>query len=383
MLKNLSIKNFKNIEEEKFELSNLTIFTGLNSSGKTSVLQSLLLLSRKYSLQPSADLNHYTSFFSKFSEVRNKYLKEDITTIVATSEKGEEYTYTLNEQGIEEVDYSILKKLAPTIKKSISSEENKKNKSKEDFLEYIEKIANMTSNLFSYENSLYYLSANRIGPEDISQISHEKKVGINGEYLVGYLAQNKLKNVDSVIQKFEDNATLAYQVDKWLKDILGIDISANLDIVDDMHAKLSFDIEGVTKLSPLNVGSGNSYLLKLLILCLSCVKDDIVIIENPEIHLHPKAQAKLGEFFSFLAENGIQIILETHSEHLINKVRYQVKKNEISNKKVHIYYKASIRDNFSAIDIDDTGHFVDKENQRVPFPTGFFDTSLENLMEIG
>ena len=281
MLKNLSIKNFKNIEEEKFELSNLTIFTGLNSSGKTSVLQSLLLLSRKYSLQPSADLNHYTSFFSKFSEVRNKYLKEDITTIVATSEKGEEYTYTLNEQGIEEVDYSILKKLAPAIKKSISSEENKKNKSKEDFLEYIEKIANMTSNLFSYENSLYYLSANRIGPEDISQISHEKKVGINGEYLVGYLAQNKLKNVDSVIQKFEDNATLAYQVDKWLKDILGIDISANLDIVDDMHAKLSFDIEGVTKLSPLNVGSGNSYLLKLLILCLSCVKGDIVIIENP------------------------------------------------------------------------------------------------------
>lgn len=383
MLKNLSIKNFKNIEEEKFELSNLTIFTGLNSSGKTSVLQSLLLLSRKYSLQPSADLNHYTSFFSKFSEVRNKYLKEDITTIVATSEKGEEYTYTLNEQGIEEVDYSILKKLAPAIKKSISSEENKKNKSKEDFLEYIEKIANMTSNLFSYENSLYYLSANRIGPEDISQISHEKKVGINGEYLVGYLAQNKLKNVDSVIQKFEDNATLAYQVDKWLKDILGIDISANLDIVDDMHAKLSFDIEGVTKLSPLNVGSGNSYLLKLLILCLSCVKGDIVIIENPEIHLHPKAQAKLGEFFSFLAENGIQIILETHSEHLINKVRYQVKKNEISNKKVHIYYKASIRDNFTAIDIDNTGHFVDKEDRRIPFPTGFFDASLENLMEIG
>lgn len=380
MLKNLSIKNFKNIEEEKFELSNLTIFTGLNSSGKTSVLQSLLLLSQKYSLQPNADLNHYTSFFSKFSEVRNKYLKKHTTQITAVSDEDEKYIYNLNELGIEEVNYSILKKLAPAIKKSIKEGGNK---SPDEFFTYIEKIADMTDNLFSYEDKLYYLSANRIGPEDISQISHEKKVGINGEYLIGYLAQNKLKNVDPAIQKFKDNATLAYQVDKWLKDILGIDISANLDIVDDMHAKLSFDIEDVTKLNPLNVGSGNSYLLKLLILCLNCVKGNIVIIENPEIHLHPKAQAKLGEFFSFLAENGVQIILETHSEHLINKVRYQVKKDELSSKKVHIYYKASIRDHFSAIDIDDTGHFMNRKNQRISFPTGFFDTSLENLMEIG
>ncbi|MBO4521389.1 MAG: AAA family ATPase [Alphaproteobacteria bacterium] len=380
MLKELDIKNFKNIKEEHFELSGLTIFTGVNSSGKSSVLQSILLLSKKYSLQQNADLSRYTSFFSKFSEVKNKYIKEDIITIVAISEEDEKYNYNISPQRIEEADYSILKKLAPTIKESILTKKNKQN---DAFLEYIERIANMTRNIFSYEDNLYYLSANRNGPEDISQINHEKKVGINGEYLIGYLAQNKLKNVDVAIQKFKDNATLAYQVGEWLKDILEIDISANLDMIDDMHAKLSFDIEGVTKLNPLNVGSGNSYLLKLLILCLSCVKGNIVIIENPEIHLHPKAQAKLGEFFSFLAENGVQIILETHSEHLINKVRFQVKKNKISNKKIHIYYKKSIKDSFSAIDIDDTGHFVDKENKRIPFPTGFFDTSLENLMEIG
>ena len=102
---------------------------------------------------------------------------------------------------------------------------------------------------------------------------------------------------------------------------------------------------------------------KILIVCLLAKKGNILLIENPEIHLHPKAQAKLGEFFAFIANNGVQVVLETHCENLINQVRYEVYKN---------------------IEMDGTGHFIrENKEDRNNFPTGFFNSTLKELLEMG
>ena len=109
----------------------------------------------------------------------------------------------------------------------------------------------------------------------------------------------------------------------------------------------------------------------------------MLLIENPEIHLHPKAQSRLGEFFAWLAQNGVQVIVETHSEHLINKIRYQVYKKILNSNNVTIYYKKSIKENFINININEKGHFINENREKIQFPSGFFDSTLDELLEIG
>jgi predicted ATPase len=78
------------------------------------------------------------------------------------------------------------------------------------------------------------------------------------------------------------------------------------------------------------MGSGVSFAMGVIISCLSAKPDDVVVIENPEIHLHPKAQSDLTEFLCFAANAGIQIVLETHSDHVFNGIRKAIVKKEIS-----------------------------------------------------
>ena len=72
---------------------------------------------------------------------------------------------------------------------------------------------------------------------------------------------------------------------------------------------------------PGNVEAGISYLISILIACLSAPRDSVNIIENPEIHLHPGAKAKACEFFYFVGTAGRQIFIETHSDHIFNGFR--------------------------------------------------------------
>lgn len=86
---------------------------------------------------------------------------------------------------------------------------------------------------------------------------------------------------------------------------------------------------------PVNIGSGVSYLISIIISCLGSSDNDILIIENPEIHLHPKAQSKLCEFLYFVSKANRQIFVETHSDHIFNGLRVgiatkQMKQEEIS-----------------------------------------------------
>lgn len=84
----------------------------------------------------------------------------------------------------------------------------------------------------------------------------------------------------------------------------------------------------------------------------------------------------LGEFFSFIASAGIQMIIETHCEHLINKVQYQVYKKQIKKEDVIIYYKQTIQSHFEEIKLNDNGQYT------TDFPDGFFDATLDNLLEM-
>jgi len=133
-------------------------------------------------------------------------------------------------------------------------------------------------------------------------------------------------------------------------------------------------------IKPENIGTGVSYLVSILTTCLLAKKDEIIIIENPEIHLHPLAQARLGEFFSFVASAGVQVIIETHNDHIINSICYQQYKKTLKEEQVIIQYKTSSSTPFEKIEIKN-GQFVNTQGEN-RFPEGFFDATLQELFEI-
>ena len=77
--------------------------------------------------------------------------------------------------------------------------------------------------------------------------------------------------------------------------------------------------------SPSMTGFGISYILSIITVGLWCasVKNAVLVVENPEAHLHPGAQSNMGKFLELVSEAGVQVIIETHSEHVIDGVRLQ------------------------------------------------------------
>ena len=94
-----------------------------------------------------------------------------------------------------------------------------------------------------------------------------------------------------------------------------------------------------------------------------------MIIENPEIHLHPSGQAELMEFLAFLARMGLQIVMETHSDHVFNGLRRCVSNDKMVSNKVKIYFFQQDEEKISLpveIFLDDDGH-VENQQKRIGF----------------
>jgi predicted ATPase len=335
MINNLKIKQFKCIDDEEFTFKNLTILTGLNSAGKSSVIQSILLMS------------HY---FGK-----QKFLSENIISFAINSNmylNAKEFSINLN-------DTCLTKNI-----------------------DEINQQGNLPN--FTNEQDIFHIDANRLGPEELALYSSENKIGKQGEFIFSYYEQNKNKAIEKSLIKSESSDTLQSNIDYWLSYILDVEVELSTERVTSSHVKVSYKFNKLaTAMSPDSLGAGTSYVVKILIVCLLAKQGNILLIENPEIHLHPKAQAKLGEFFAFVASNCVQVVLETHCENLINRVTYEVYENRINNDDCIIYYKESSQEPFEKIAIDKSGHFINEDNEIINFPTGFFDSTLEELLKIG
>jgi predicted ATPase len=333
MINNLKINQFKCLGDENLTFKNLTILTGLNSAGKSSVIQSILLMSHYFGEKKFLSEN-----LLDFTNNRNKYLNAKAFSI--------------------EIDGICLTK-------NIDA-------------------TNPQGHLphFTIEQDLFHVDANRLGPEELALYSSENKIGKQGEFIFSYYEQNKSNVIEKSLIKSANSDTLQSNIDYWLSYILDCEVELSTERVATSHVKVSYQFNKLQAISPESLGAGTSYVAKILIVCLLAKKDQVLLIENPEIHLHPKAQAKLGEFFAFIANNGVQVVLETHCENLINQIRYEVYKNHIND--VVIYYKEDSRKPFEKIEIDGTGHFIRKNQEdRNNFPTGFFNSTLKELLEMG
>lgn len=140
--------------------------------------------------------------------------------------------------------------------------------------------------------------------------------------------------------KDENSFTLAAQLNYWQSYILGLKLELKTEKRNEQTVEVKYNSDNIPGILPTQLGAGVSYLAKVLILCLRSNPGDVVMIENPEIHLHPAAQSRLGDFFAFIANAGIQLIIETHCDHLINKLQYLVfKRHLMRNRLLYIIRK--------------------------------------------
>ncbi len=345
MIEKLHIEAFKCFEKESLEFRNLTILTGTNASGKSSVIQSILQLALHANSDYSSPLLKYLDFISDFDEVVNFNMDSD--------------EYNLGIDGFAGNLNSLFRR------------DTSRWSSREDIQEHI-----------SYsKGNLVFLSADRIGPQDTYEknINPLDRFGICGEYAISFLEKarrEKYKVIDELVRA--DRVFLDSQVNYWLKSIVETEIKTE-EIEGTNKIRASFK-NGNAFVRPKNIGSGISYLTSILIVCLSAKKEQVIIIENPEIHLHPKAQAKLGEFFAFIASKGIQLIIETHNDHLINRLRYEVYQGNLATDEIIIHYKEKDIP-FEQIEIGKNGKFIDKNGEN-SFPQGFYDATLKEIYQI-
>lgn len=333
MINSLHIERFMDISDETLELKPFTVITGVNSAGKSAAIQAILAVLKKADAQGGFLLKPFDFSFKSAVCKYNDYLDYKIQV------NADEGSFVLSVNGDA---MSLEPKELP----------------------------------IGLEKNVFYLSANRKGYDVMELKADDYSVGIQGEYLFGSLYNEKDAPITLDLNGADERKPLGSLVDYWLKEILGMKFKVNTE-EKNANIIVSYDADEIKGLMPNQLGTAVSYLAKVLVMCLRAKRGDILMIENPEIHLHPKAQAKLGVFLTMIANAGVQLIIETHSEHVINKIQYQIYSQKFNDDMLAIYYKENSHDHFERVVIGEDGRYI------VDFPEGFFDASLGDLMEIG
>lgn len=362
MINQLNLEYFKCFENIKIDLKNLNILSGENASGKSSLIQAFLTLNQTMQTNEWSKkliLNGNNVKLGTVSDVIDKVNGRNIINIALSDEENEIGWTFSGERGqlsmqIDKVYVnneifnppSILHNLLPS--------------------EY-----NHTNILSSLKNMIY-IKAERCGPRDFYALidNDEKNCTVDGEHSISILFNNLDKDVSSTLTLETAPPTLFQQVQARMREFFpGFEYS--IEPIDKINA-VTLGIrtsEDTDFHKPMNVGFGLTQILPIIISCLTAQPGDLLIIENPEVHLHPKGQALMGEFLAKVANSGVQIIIESHSDHVLNGIRRAVKCKKINNEKVAFYFFNNRNFNESQI----ISPQIDENGRIDHWPNGFFD----------
>lgn len=328
MINKIRVLALKSIKDLNVECSNLNLLVGTNSSGKSTLLHALLLLAQR-------GLNGKYISIGDFREVRNYYMSNSPIRIEILEKGKRKPAWIEFDEDKENETYNIHTSLEElTVADVMMDEEH----------EDIEQ-----STLTMEEYGFHYLSCHRMGANDIyaKNMLNESDFGIDGEYALAYLLQNESKAVseDLVVQDVDCTNSLLDQVNYWLNYIVGTTLSIK-DLKKTNYLQVKYNNNPANMASealycrPVNVGSGISYLISVIISCLGAEEGSIVIIENPEIHLHPKAQSRLCEFLYFVSKSRRQLFVETHSDHIFNGLRVGIATGKMKQEDITVNFLA-------------------------------------------
>lgn len=365
MLELLELRHFKCFERLDLPLGHLTLLSGANGSGKSSALQALVLLNqtaREHEWSTRLMLNGSSVQLGTVLDVVDKVhgrrrleigLVEGASTLRWTFQGDREEMSMATERvhldGVEfDAPLALRHLLPPDRYESASS--------------FAMRLRDLT-----------YITAERVGPREIYALEDRQAarvVGPRGEHMLSVLyrvraepirdslvvadvAPTGLKQIEARMGQFFPGCRLDVQpVPQANAVTLGIRTSDDTDF----HR-------------PVHVGFGLTQVLPIVVAAVSAREQDILLIENPEVHLHPAGQALMGTFLAEVAASGTQVIVETHSDHVLNGIRRAIKARALRPEQALLHFfrpRGGKLDQVVSPTLDSAGN-IDV------WPEGFFD----------
>lgn len=363
MITSMTLRNFKCFPIAEVPMAPLTVLAGSNGSGKSSVAQALLLvLQSEYSgalHKGELQLNGELVQLGSAQELLYRRSDSDILSITLRSK----------------VDTQLF---AASVRS-------------DDVSRSLILHASLTTRTTLRPTRLFYLSADRLGPQTAYPLvmaqDRANTIGTRGEFAPHLFLNARSSVIDNPLLLLENAdkrlfPQLEHQFALWMDRLFpGFSYDAGtvtqLDLV-----RLGFSLHSQvgqgTFQRPSNVGFGVSVVLPIVVAGLLAAPGDLVVIENPETHLHPSAQSIIGEFLARVAAGGVQVLIETHSDHVVNGIRVAFKNDVVSASDLSFlaFSKARTFGSHSivAIRLGDDGAFTDH-------PPEFFD-QLDKDLEI-
>lgn len=363
MNQKVEIKNFKCFTKAtKISLGKITGLVGMNSVGKSSAIQTLLMARQIYD---------------------NAYLYRDT--------KIQEYHIDLNGT------YGLQLGEAQTLNSSVEGEDVAVKiddylfvfgSSQENPLQFSVKCSYSLQELMKakgiFAENFYYLNAERLGPRTYQSIHMKETMGcgIHGENTFHFIKQYETKKIEPEryfpLDELKKVPTVNKQIEYWMDYVIpGIELNVsemtNLGI---SHLSIRQQVFDTGFMTPYNFGFGISYVLPVIVTGLLAEKESMFLVENPEAHLHPGGQSRIGFFLACMALAGVQIVVETHSEHVINGIRIAAIKYGLEPEDISI--------NFFSADSLSGEHRVrrlelDEKMDIMEWPDGFLDQEEKDL----
>jgi predicted ATPase len=380
MLSRLGVTNFKAFAQANIPLSRYTLLSGMNSAGKSTVLQALALLRQSHNMLGGQDgggllLNGDLVELGTARDVlHEEYVRpgeghdpSGPTAHIALALDSDERTWTWT------ADYRLADSGADLLPIGPSTAPS----------------AELPPELAG--SRFQYLRADRSSPATNYPRSHEIAVvrgflGAHGEHTVNYLRHSASQEVRDELHHLDaESQQLRDEVPAWMQDICpGVNLQAvALAGTDFVQLTFGFGQGGVgstNRYRPTNVGFGLTYVLPVVVACLTAGPGSLLLIENPEAHLHPRGQTAMATLTALAAKAGAQVIVETHSDHVLNGLSIAVKNGILPAEDTAILF---FRRPPGQLGADFVQPRLGSNGRLSEWPEGFFDEferSMEKLL---
>lgn len=363
MNRKIEVENFKCFAKKtEIKLGKITACVGMNSVGKSSVIQSLLLLRQIYD---AAYLYRDTKIKEYELELNNVYGLQlgDSQHIKSSPDKEDIYLK------IDDFEFRLNSIFNHPIQMVTKCQYT---------------VSEMEKSKGIFANAFFYLNAERQGPRNYQNINTLDRLGcgIHGENTFHFISRHEHDKIDASrlfpLDKSRTVNTVNKQIEYWMDYIIpGVELNINeLNDLGISRLGIRQQVFDTGFMSPYNFGFGISYILPIVATGLLAEEGGMFLVENPEAHLHPSGQSRIGYFLAIMANAGIQVVLETHSEHVINGIRIGAIKSGMN--------PEDIRINFFSIDYESGEHKVElielnDQMDLMEWPAGFLDQEENDL----
>ena len=427
MITHIRMKNFKSWEDSpEVRLAPLTGFFGTNSSGKSSLLQMLLLLKQTAELSEPEEvifLGDENSLVNlgRFPEVIHGH-KEDVllelefgcklqkpltittlqlvdyyrqhyeyapldidsftfnTVIRGNSDHLfiEQFSYTVGPEEIEKITWKNGNIHYGNRRKEHVSDTKCYGPPKDGYTEFLRPLSSAFENLFK---DVYPLGPTRIQSKRSYHWDDKDPtdVGLCGDKVIDALLCAHMRRVK--ISKKGEEATIEDRISEWLREMdLAYSFSLKpVGALKDDNYEVRIQKSATSPAVTLaDMGYGLVDVLPMLVLCYYTPEGSTLILEQPGIHLHPKAQADLADLLiEVISDRNLQILVESHSEHLLTRLQLGIAEQKITSDQTALYFceNENAVSTIKSLDVDELGNIKN-------WPKNFFGNVRGDLAKM-